>query len=157
MKSHYYSQHAVALRAELGEAISRDQMRAFHQKSAARHLVIAARQFAILGLATVSTALALLGKRSHGAAVVLEGHRPVGIVAEKDCLEVDRFTPIRQVMTSEIVTVDKDTHLDSVFERLSTRHLGMVPVLDGEHLAPRPPFGWRPTLGRGRLFDLHPA
>jgi IMP dehydrogenase len=84
---------------------------------------------------SVSTALALLGKRSHGAAVVLEGHRPVGIVAEKDCLEVDRFTPIHQVMTSEIVTVDKDTHLDSVFERLSTRHLGMVPVLDGEHLA----------------------
>ena len=84
---------------------------------------------------SVSTALALLGKRSHGAAVVLEGHRPVGIVAEKDCLEVDRFTPIHQVMTSEIVTVDKDTHLDSVFETLSTRHLGMVPVLDGEHLA----------------------
>ena len=27
MKGHYFSQHAVALRAELGEAISRDQMR----------------------------------------------------------------------------------------------------------------------------------
>ena len=52
MKSHYYSQHAVALRAELGEAISREQMRAFHQKSALRHLVVAARQFAILGVAT---------------------------------------------------------------------------------------------------------
>ena len=37
MKSHYYSQHAVALRAELGEAISRDQMREFHKKSALRH------------------------------------------------------------------------------------------------------------------------
>jgi IMP dehydrogenase len=84
---------------------------------------------------SVSAALALLGKRSHGAAVVLEGHRPVGIVAEKDCLGVDRFTPIRQVMTSEIVTADKDTHLDTVFEMLSSRHLGMVPVLDGEHLA----------------------
>ena len=34
VKSHYYSQHAVALRAELGEAISRDQMRELHQKSA---------------------------------------------------------------------------------------------------------------------------
>ena len=67
--------------------------------------------------------------------MVLEGHRPVGIVAEKDCLEVDRFTPINQVMTPEIVTVANDADLGTVFETLSTRHLGMVPVLDGEHLA----------------------
>jgi fatty acid desaturase len=52
MKSHYYSQHAAGLRAELGEAISRDQMRLFHRKSPVRHLVVACRQFAILGLAT---------------------------------------------------------------------------------------------------------
>jgi fatty acid desaturase len=42
----------VALRAELGGAIPRPALIAFHQKSAARHLAIAARQFAILGLAT---------------------------------------------------------------------------------------------------------
>jgi len=52
LKSHYYSQHAVALRAELGEAISREQMRDLHKKSAVRHLVIAARQFSILAFAT---------------------------------------------------------------------------------------------------------
>jgi fatty acid desaturase len=53
VKSHYYSQHAVALRAELGAAISRDQMREFHRKSPARHFVVSIRQFAILVLATV--------------------------------------------------------------------------------------------------------
>ena len=52
VKSHYYSQHAVALRAELGAAISRAQMRELHEKTAARHLVVAARQFGILALAT---------------------------------------------------------------------------------------------------------
>jgi fatty acid desaturase len=52
VKSHYYSTHAAALRAELGGAISREQMRALHEKSAARHLLISARQFLILGLAT---------------------------------------------------------------------------------------------------------
>ena len=52
MKSHHYSQHAVALRAELGAAISREQMREFHRKTPARHLIVAARQFAILGAAT---------------------------------------------------------------------------------------------------------
>jgi fatty acid desaturase len=52
VKTQYYSQHTAALRAELGTAIPRDTLRALHEKNAARHLLIAARQFAILGLAT---------------------------------------------------------------------------------------------------------
>jgi fatty acid desaturase len=52
VKSHYYSQHAVELRAELGRAISRAAMRDLHRKTAWRHLLVAARQFAILGLCT---------------------------------------------------------------------------------------------------------
>jgi len=44
--------HAGPLRAELGGAISRDQMRDFHRRSGARHLIIAARQFAILAIST---------------------------------------------------------------------------------------------------------
>jgi fatty acid desaturase len=52
VKSHYYSLHAGALRAELGAAISRDEMRELHRKQPARHLLVAARQFAILGVAT---------------------------------------------------------------------------------------------------------
>ena len=52
MKSHYYSQHAGALRAELGAAISREEMRDLHRKQPLRHFVIAARQFAILGFGT---------------------------------------------------------------------------------------------------------
>ncbi len=51
-KDHYYSQHAVRLRADLGRAVSRELMRALHLKSPARHLLIAARQFAILAAAT---------------------------------------------------------------------------------------------------------
>lgn len=52
MSSHYYSQHAAALRSELGRAVPRDVLRALHAKSASRHALIAARQFAILGLTT---------------------------------------------------------------------------------------------------------
>ena len=43
---------AVRLKAELGQAIPRDQFRAFHRKSAGRHFLVAIRQFAILGLAS---------------------------------------------------------------------------------------------------------
>ena len=52
VKSHYFSQHAVGLRAELGRAITREQMRVFHAKQPARHFVVAVRQFLILGLST---------------------------------------------------------------------------------------------------------
>jgi fatty acid desaturase len=52
VKNHHYSRHAVALRAELGAAISREQMRQLHRKEAWRHFIVAGRQFAILALAT---------------------------------------------------------------------------------------------------------
>ena len=52
MKSHYYSQHAGALRAELGAAVPRELMRSLHRKQAWRHVAVAVRQFAILALAT---------------------------------------------------------------------------------------------------------
>jgi fatty acid desaturase len=52
VKSHYYSEHSAELRAELAAALPRDVMQALHRKEAARHLAVAARQFAILGLTT---------------------------------------------------------------------------------------------------------
>ena len=52
MGSHHYSQHTVGLRSELGDAIPRELLRTLHRKSGWRHAMVAARQFAILGLAT---------------------------------------------------------------------------------------------------------
>jgi len=52
VKSHYYSQHATALRADLGRAISRESMRKLHAKSPARHFLVAGRQFLILAVTT---------------------------------------------------------------------------------------------------------
>jgi fatty acid desaturase len=52
VKSHFYSRSTTALKAELGQVMSRETLRALHRKSAPRHLLVAARQFAILGLAT---------------------------------------------------------------------------------------------------------
>jgi fatty acid desaturase len=52
VKSHYYSQRAAGLRAELGAAISRPLMRDLHRKQPWRHFAVTVRQFAILALAT---------------------------------------------------------------------------------------------------------
>jgi fatty acid desaturase len=48
----HYSAHAGPLRAELGHALPRDLLKRVHEKSGTRHLLIAARQFAILALTT---------------------------------------------------------------------------------------------------------
>ncbi|HEY3384300.1 MAG TPA: fatty acid desaturase [Vicinamibacterales bacterium] len=50
MKAHYYSQHAASVRADLGEALSRPVVRELHRKSPSRHLLVAVRQFLLLGI-----------------------------------------------------------------------------------------------------------
>ncbi len=78
----------------------------------------------------VSAVLALMGKRAHRAAVVVdETRRPVGVVQESQCRRVDRFTTVGQVMTQELVTVDADADLHETFDLLVRTHLELVPVL----------------------------
>jgi fatty acid desaturase len=52
VKTHFYSQAAAALRAELSRELPRELLVELHTRVAWRHLLIAVRQFAILGLAT---------------------------------------------------------------------------------------------------------
>ncbi|HYP95276.1 MAG TPA: IMP dehydrogenase, partial [Mycobacterium sp.] len=42
----------------------------------------------------VGDALALLPKRAHGAIIVIDDGRPVGVVTEADCLGADRFAQL---------------------------------------------------------------
>ncbi len=84
--------------------------------------------------AAVAEVLSLLGKRAHGAAVVVDNGRPVGIITERDCLEVDRFSRASGVMTPDIVTVTKDDDLRDAFDVMTSRHLDVVPVIDGDRM-----------------------
>lgn len=52
MKTHFYSEAAAGIRAELASAVPRDTLRELHRKSAARHFIVATRQFLILGATT---------------------------------------------------------------------------------------------------------
>jgi IMP dehydrogenase len=81
---------------------------------------------------TVGDALALLPKRAHKAAVVVEDGRPVGIVTEDDCLEVDRFTQVHQVMTQALVTLPETVDPRTAFERLDEARHRFAPVVDAD-------------------------
>jgi IMP dehydrogenase len=58
---------------------------------------------------TVGTVLQLLGKRSHGLAVVVDGNRsgvPLGIVTAAACQGVDRFTQVERVLDPNFLTLE---------------------------------------------------
>src|SRR6185295_668204 len=67
---------------------------------------------------SVSDAVALIHKRAHGAAVVVDGDRPVGLVTEASCVGVDRFARVRDVALSDFVTAAVGTDPREVFDRL---------------------------------------
>ncbi|UIJ34235.1 GuaB1 family IMP dehydrogenase-related protein [Allobranchiibius sp. GilTou73] len=81
----------------------------------------------------VGAVLALMGKRAHRAAVAVDGAgRPVGIVKESQCLRVDRFTTVGQVMSEDLVTVPADADLRETFDVLVKAHLEFAPVLGAD-------------------------
>jgi IMP dehydrogenase len=67
---------------------------------------------------SVSDAMALIHKRAHGAAVVVDGDRPVGLVTEAACAGVDRFARVRDVALSDFVTAPVGTDPREVFDLL---------------------------------------
>ncbi len=81
---------------------------------------------------TVGDALALLPKRAHRAAFVVEDGRPVGVVTEEDCAEVDRFAQLHQVMSANPVTMPDTVTPREAFELLDAARRRVAPVVDGD-------------------------
>jgi IMP dehydrogenase len=81
---------------------------------------------------TVGDALNLLPKRSHGAVIVVEDGRPVGIVTEADCQDVDRFTQLHEVMSSELLTLRDSLDVKAAYATLHEARHRLAPVIDDE-------------------------
>ena len=80
---------------------------------------------------TTGEALGLLPKRAHGAVVVIENGRPVGVVTESDCTGVDRFTQLSQVMSADLLTLPAGTDPQHAFTVLHDGRHRLAPVVDG--------------------------
>src|SRR5215207_3919149 len=81
--------------------------------------------------ATVGEALSLLPKRAHGAVVVLDDEqRPLGVVTEPDCLGVDRYTQLAQVMSAELLTLPDTVSGHEAFDLLQEGRHRLAPVVD---------------------------
>lgn len=78
---------------------------------------------------TVSEAVELLHKRAHGAVIVVQDDRPVGVVTEVDCAEVDRFTQVAAVMSRDLLTLPAQIDPEEAFARLAAGHHRLAPVV----------------------------
>ncbi|MGH3181900.1 MAG: CBS domain-containing protein, partial [Streptosporangiaceae bacterium] len=78
---------------------------------------------------TAGDALSLLPKRAHGAVIVVEDGRPVGVATEADCLGVDRFTQLSQVMSADPFTLPAGTPPEQAFSLLHDGRHRLAPVV----------------------------
>ncbi|MDT3766674.1 GuaB1 family IMP dehydrogenase-related protein [Gleimia hominis] len=81
---------------------------------------------------TCGYALGLMPKRSHGAAVVVnpETNVPVGMVDMSDVMDVDRFTQVREVMTTKLMTLPEGIDPVEAFDQLKSEHRKLAPVVN---------------------------
>jgi IMP dehydrogenase len=81
---------------------------------------------------TVGEALNLLPKRGHGAVIVVDRGRPVGVVTEADCSGVDRFTQLDGIMSRELLTVPAGIDAETAFDQLHDGRHRLAPVVDAD-------------------------
>ena len=79
---------------------------------------------------TVADAASLIHKRAHGAIVVVEKNKPVGIVTEADWEGADRFTQINQVMVKDLLVISDDLDAKAAFQLLHEKNRKLAPVVD---------------------------
>ncbi|MGI8901202.1 MAG: GuaB1 family IMP dehydrogenase-related protein [Nocardioides sp.] len=81
---------------------------------------------------TVGDALALLPKRSHRAAFVVNDGRVLGVVTEEDCTGVDRFTQVHRVMSTNPVTLPDTVDPRAAFDLLDRARRRVAPVVSAD-------------------------
>jgi IMP dehydrogenase len=73
-----------------------------------------------------------MSKRAHGAVVVVDDGRPVGVVTEHDCSGAERFAQLHQVMTPEPLTLTDPVDPVAAFDILETKRRKAAPVVGAD-------------------------
>lgn len=86
--------------------------------------------------ATVAEAVRIMTKNNVGIACVLEGAQLVGVFSERDVVQrvVDRGldpvgTPVREVMTTDLVVADADEDYQSAIHKMDQANIRHLPVV----------------------------
>ena len=80
---------------------------------------------------TVADAASLIHKRAHGAIVVVENNKPLGIVMEEDWEGADRFTQLSRIMSKDLMVIPSAVSARQAFDLLTEKNRRLAPVVDG--------------------------
>jgi CBS domain-containing protein len=88
---------------------------------------------------TLRQAAGKMREQQTGSLLVLDGEDLVGIVTERDVLkavatDVPLDTPISEVMSKDLITVQPDTSLREAARIMTERWIRHLPVLEGSRL-----------------------
>ena len=90
---------------------------------------------------TVRDALVLMAAKNVGAVLVLDHGKLVGVFSERDYArkvalqgKASSDTPIKDVMTSHVITVDASQHIEDCMQIMTDKHIRHLPVMKGQHL-----------------------
>jgi IMP dehydrogenase len=82
---------------------------------------------------SIQTALNLIYKRAHGAAIIIDGERkPVGVFTVKDAHMRDKFNALEGVMTRDIISVPTYATTEDIFTVLHDKRLSIAPVVNSD-------------------------
>ena len=97
--------------------------------------------FAIGPDAPVIEAVRLMAEKCIGALLVLQAGKLVGILSERDYARKivlqgrsSRDTPVRDIMTAEVVTVGLADTAEHCMQLVTDRRIRHLPVVDGGHV-----------------------
>ena len=79
---------------------------------------------------TVGEAMNLIAKRAHNAVIVVDGDQPIGVVTEADFVDVDRFTGVDRVMSTDLLTIPDTIDAEKAFNLLHESRRRSAPVVD---------------------------
>jgi IMP dehydrogenase len=79
---------------------------------------------------TVADAASLIHKRAHGAIIVVEEGKPIGIVTEADWEGADRFTQVQRVMSKDLMVIPDTVDARAAFDLLHGKNRKLAPVVD---------------------------
>jgi predicted transcriptional regulator len=90
---------------------------------------------------TVYDAIALMAEKRIGALLVVTEGRLIGIISERDYARKiilrgrsSRDTPVREIMTSSLITVTPDHTVDECMRIVTEHRIRHLPVLDNDRL-----------------------
>jgi CBS domain-containing protein len=93
--------------------------------------------FSVAPGAAVLEAIRAMAEHQVGALLVMEDETLAGIVSERDYARKvilrgrsSAETPVRDIMTSAVITVQPDTTVDKCMQLMTDRHVRHLPVVD---------------------------